>query len=213
MKALRLRTQYVLYRRFFKPELFWAGQKYFHLLSRLGLFVGSSSSSELNGEQPWDLSWKMSEFQKRAGVAGVRGVAGNASRRRRLAECYARALNEQGWHIPSVLRNGETTLVRFPLLVGDRDDLLRRSSANRVEVGTWFETPLHPLPLGEHYRFGYRTGSCPVAESVAARVINLPVHERVADPDAARVIEFVLSAAKKHEQAGLRWTSPEPFSL
>jgi dTDP-4-amino-4,6-dideoxygalactose transaminase len=71
-----------------------------------------------------------------------------------------------------------------------------------VELGTWFETPLHPLPLGEHYRYGYRLGSCPVAESVAAGAINLPLHERVAEPDASRVIEFILSAAKKDHEAG-----------
>jgi dTDP-4-amino-4,6-dideoxygalactose transaminase len=86
MQALRLRTQYALYRRFFKPELFWSGQRYFHLLSRLGLFVGSSSTSELNGGQPCDLSWTMGEFQKRAGMAGHYGGAGNASRRRSWAE-------------------------------------------------------------------------------------------------------------------------------
>jgi dTDP-4-amino-4,6-dideoxygalactose transaminase len=201
MKTLQLRTQYALYRRFFKPELFWAGQRYFHLLSRLGLFVGSSSSSELNGQEPVDLCWKMSEFQKRAGLARLDGLAGNASRRLRLAEYYANALSEKGWHISPILSTEEVTPVRFPLLVRERDDLIRKSCASRVELGTWFETPLHPLPLEEHHRYGYLIGSCPQAESVAAGAINLPLHEQVTDFDASRVIEFVLSAANKLQQA------------
>jgi dTDP-4-amino-4,6-dideoxygalactose transaminase len=201
MKTLRLWTQYALYRRFFKPELFWSGQKYFHALSKMGLFVGSSSSSELNGAEPCDLSWKMSEFQRREGVARLSEVAENAVRRQRLSEYYANALREGGWQISPMLSTGEVTLVRFPLLVRDRDDLLRRSCGSRVELGTWFETPLHPLPLGEHHRYGYRLGSCPVADSVAARAINLPLHERVTESNAARVIEFVFSAAKKDHGA------------
>jgi dTDP-4-amino-4,6-dideoxygalactose transaminase len=70
-----------------------------------------------------------------------------------------------------------------------------------VELGTWFETPLHPLPLGHHYRYGYDIGSCPVAESTAAQVINLPLHERVSNTDASRVVEFVLSVAKVVENS------------
>jgi dTDP-4-amino-4,6-dideoxygalactose transaminase len=203
MKALRLRTQYALYRRFFKPELFWSGQKYFHLLSGLGLFVGSSSSAELNGGEPCDLAWKMSEFQKRVGMVTLRGVSRNASHRRRLGKYYAMALTDHGWNIPPVLRNGETTLVRFPLQVSDRDDLLRRSRANRIELGSWFETPLHPIPLEEHLRYGYRIGSCPVAETVAAEVINLPMHERLVDANAFHVIKFILSAVKKKHGGAL----------
>jgi dTDP-4-amino-4,6-dideoxygalactose transaminase len=202
LHALRLRSQYTIYRRFFKPELFWDGLRYFHFLSRLGLFVGSSSSSELNGGEPCDLAWRMSDFQESVGLAGLHGVIGNASHRRKLATYYNRALSDARWHVAPLPCNGETALVRFPLLVSDRDELLRKSCANRVELGSWFETPLHPIPLREHYRYGYEIGSCPTAESVAARAINLPLHERVTDAGAARIIEFVLSKAKKQDETG-----------
>jgi hypothetical protein len=147
MKTLQLRTQYALYRRFFKPELFWAGQACFHFLSRLGLFVGSSSFSELNGQEPVDLCWKMSEFQKSAGRARLDGLAVNACRRRRLAAYYANALSGQGWQIPSTLSTAEVTLVRFPLLVRERDDCCE-SLAPAASARDLVRNALHPCAGG-----------------------------------------------------------------
>jgi dTDP-4-amino-4,6-dideoxygalactose transaminase len=203
MKAVRLWMQYALYNRFFKPELFWSGQRYFRLLSRLGLFVGSSSSSELNGKEPADLAWKMAEFQRRAGVTRLESLDANASRRKRLTQYYLNVLNDAGCSLQTHGPIGEATLVRFPLLVANRNNMLQKSCAARVELGTWFETPLHPLPLGKHYRYGYDIGSCPVAEFVADRAINLPLHDRVTDIAAQRVVEFILSVGRKHIGAEL----------
>ncbi|RMF88550.1 MAG: hypothetical protein D6736_10225, partial [Nitrospinota bacterium] len=63
----------------------------------------------------------------------------------------------------------------------------------QIELGSWFETPLHPIPLHAHARVGYRLGSCPVSEATAAQVINLPLHERVTSDDAERIVRFLLS--------------------
>jgi len=88
-----------------------------------------------------------------------------------------------------------STLVRFPLLVANKSDLLEEAQRAGIEIGSWFETPLHPLPLSDHHLVGYRRGSCPVAETTAASVVNLPLHERVTPAEAERVVQFIFARA------------------
>jgi perosamine synthetase len=98
-----------------------------------------------------------------------------------------------GWPVCDRPDSAETTLLRFPLEVENKTYVLKESSRAGIELGSWFETPLHPLPLADHHLIDYQLGSCPVAESTTAKVINLPLHERVTRSDAARISEFVLS--------------------
>ena len=73
--------------------------------------------------------------------------------------------------------------------------MLEKSRRAGVEIGSWFETPLHPLPLSEHHRIEYQSGCCPIAESTANQVINLPLHDRVDRPEAERIVRFLISEA------------------
>ncbi len=55
-----------------------------------------------------------------------------------------------------------------------------------VEVGTWFDTVFQNY-RGDPRLFGYEPGQCPVAESVAQRIVNLPTSPRT-DPRLANML-------------------------
>jgi perosamine synthetase len=78
------------------------------------------------------------------------------------------------------------------LRVANKESLLAAAKAQQVELGSWFETPLHPVPLEVHHRFGYRLGQCPNAESAARETVNLPLHSRVSVAETARIVAFLL---------------------
>lgn len=48
-----------------------------------------------------------------------------------------------------------------------------QARGRRLETGDWFVSPLHPLHDNRE-QFGYRQGTCPVAEALCERVVNLP---------------------------------------
>ncbi|MEX0804351.1 MAG: DegT/DnrJ/EryC1/StrS family aminotransferase [Candidatus Binatia bacterium] len=189
----QLQIQYALYQRLFKPKLYWYGQKSFHALSRLGIFVGSSNTNELTGEKPADVAWKMGAFQRRVGLARIDDLKPNASHRQNLSRYYSGLLSRDGWPVYDHRDAGAITLLRYPLQVENKANLLEQSSRAGIELGSWFETPLHPVALSDHHLMDYRLGLCPVAESTAAQVINLPLHERVTESDADKIAHFVLS--------------------
>jgi perosamine synthetase len=193
LKKVQLQIQYALYRHFFKPELYWFGQNSLHRLSELGIFVGSSNDDELTGNEPVDLHWKMSAFQQQVGLSQLDRLEDNFAHRKLLTQCYSDMLRKHGWPNSDHLISQDVTLLRFPVQVRNKTRLLEKSRRKRVELGSWFESPLHPLPLGEHELLNYRLGSCPTAEGMAANVINLPLHGSVTVETAKNIAQFVFS--------------------
>jgi perosamine synthetase len=195
LQDIQLQFQYALYRKFFRPKVYWYSQKSLHALSKVGLFVGSSSSTELTGEKPSDFCWRMGAFQQRVGLAQMDNLEVNSSHRQALSRYYLEIFHQHGWPMGNCSKCRETTLLRFPLEVQNKDRVLKEASSVGIELGSWFETPLHPLSLADHHLVDYQLGSCPVSESTASKVINLPLHERVSRSDAGRIVQFVLSHA------------------
>jgi len=197
----QLQIQYWLYRRFFKPKLYWFSQNSLHALSKFGLFVGSSSSKELTGrEEPSDMRWTMSNFQQRTGLAQMSKLKENSDHRQLIAKYYSDALRMYSWPVNTEADSTNFKLLRFPVQVTNKDQVLQKAKHARVEIGSWFDTPLHPLPLSEHDLIGYQLGSCPIAETTCNNVINLPLHDRVDSAEAERVVNFLISEASPAAQ-------------
>ena len=82
--------------------------------------------------------------------------------------------------------------------VGRASAAIARSARFGVEIGSWFECPLHPMET-DMERFGYRSGMCPQAERASREVINLPTHRRVGEGDLRRTLEFVRKVCRPAE--------------
>jgi len=192
---LRLLAQYAVYRRLFTPRRAWSAQAILRTVSRLGLFVGSSSDAELQGEMPTDHGWRMGRFQEAQGEQLLRTVADRNAHADAVADRYDAHLARSGWG--PAPRTPGASLLRYPVAVANKEPLLAAARGARVELGSWFETPLHPVPLEEHERFGYMAGHCPNAERAARQIVNLPLHRRVTAAEADRIASFVLAHAER----------------
>jgi perosamine synthetase len=194
----RLSIQYWFYQRFFTSRFYWLAQGLLQGIGRMGLAIASSSSSELAGSRPYDHEWRMASPQCLAGLRQLEGISASIRNRRMLAARYDAGLLESGW--PIARRDEENVLLRYPIMVQNKKELLQRARAARVELGSWFETPLHPVSLSQHVFFGYPLGQCPNSEAAASQIVNLPLHQRVTIDEADRVLEFFLKHAVGADQ-------------
>jgi dTDP-4-amino-4,6-dideoxygalactose transaminase len=195
-QVVRLGVQYQVYKRLFGPRLYWTAVATLKHLSKLKLFVGSSGDEELDSANPPDLSWRMSAFQARVGLEQLGSLSENLGHRNLLADFYSEFLTSRGWQgIEGVPAQASCTLLRYPVRVSNKWVVLQQAADARVELGSWFESVLHPVrtSLG---RFGYQEGSCPIAEQTADEVINLPLHSRVSIEEAGRIVSFVNDVSK-----------------
>ena len=87
------------------------------------------------------------------------------------------------------LCNG-SNLIRFPILVENRDKYLEKLNSNLIEPGLWFTAPLSS-PSIDHKLFKYKIGSCPTAERIADKIINLPTHNKLNNKDVNKIIGLI----------------------
>ena len=88
-------------------------------------------------------------------------------------------------HVASELYNNHGFL-KYPILVKDRDLFLNLAEKNRIELGDWFISPLHPI-VGDLTPWKFETKLFPVATFVSQHIVNLPTNPANID----RVLAFV----------------------
>ena len=81
-------------------------------------------------------------------------------------------------------------LLRFPIIVDDRQMLLIKTKKAGVVLGDWYKKILY-APQNTLDALGYKTGSCPKAEEIKDKIINLPTHVNVTTIDAKRIVALI----------------------
>lgn len=189
-KAQLLALQRFVHRTLIWPKTASLARTVFRNLSDRGLVIGSSDPTEYSTTMPAGFFTAMSAGQAKAGLRGLAKLERNLTRRRRLAVFYRAELQRFGWGASPVVDHDDAALVGYPVRVKDKEHALSQAPKRFVELGSWFESPLHPkeTPLGP---YGYQPGLCPVAEKASTEVVMLPTHPRTSEGDAARAVRFL----------------------
>jgi dTDP-4-amino-4,6-dideoxygalactose transaminase len=191
----KLRTQYSIHHRLFHPRVYWLAVDTLRVMSKLGLFVGSSGRDELNREMPSDTRWRMSSYQAVLGIKQLKRLERDLSHRGQLVSIYEENLKAANLYCNEPLENKQAAYLRYPLQVNNKREILRKAHIAGIELGSWFQSVLHPIQ-GSLDRFDYNAGHCPIGERTAQTVINLPLHPRVSFAGAEKIVEFVIRHSK-----------------
>lgn len=175
----------------------------YRTLNHWGVVVGSSTEEELQGVGPGQgpprqYLARMAPCQIRRGLREMARIAENLDHRKRLTEWYHRELPRIGFVPVAPPCREPLPLLRYPVRVANKVQVLSLAARALIEIGSWFEVPLHPA--GTRLEdFGYRAGMCPKAERAARQVINLPTHLKVSPSVAERTLEFLRKHARPAE--------------
>jgi perosamine synthetase len=188
--AAMLAMQRLVYRSLIFPRTTAAATRLFRWLSAKGLVIGSSASEEFSPVMPEGFIRGMSAGQARAGLRQIRRLEANLDHRRAMRKLYEELLRAAGWTVPALPSEMDPILVRYPVRVADKARAVAEAPSHMIELGTWFECPLHPIetPLAQ---YDYQEGMCPVAEKASREVVNLPMHPRTNEQTARRCVEFL----------------------
>lgn len=167
-------------------------QSIYRRLTRAGLVIGSSSTDEFMPEQDAQFFKGMGNAQARAGLRRLRHLPKTIAHRRELTRLYDSLLAEADWPLARIPDCMDPSLVRYPVRVADKRRAIAEAASRFVELGTWFETPLHPAETNLDV-YGYTNGMCPVAEEACRQVVNLPVHPRATARTARRTVDYICS--------------------
>jgi dTDP-4-amino-4,6-dideoxygalactose transaminase len=194
-ETFMLWAQLVMYRLFIYPRTTALAQRLFRYLTKKGAVVGSSSSREFQPMMAADFFKGIGSVQARSGLRQLKKIEQNIRHRKEIAELYDKLLEQKGWQSRNYDRSViEPVMVRYPVRIAEKNGALAQASKVGVELGSWFECPLHPIetPLSA---YDYEIGMCPQAEKASKEVVNLPLHTRVNERVARKTVEFVTSFA------------------
>jgi len=195
-EVFMLFAQLCVYRTFIYPRTTAMAQNLFRFLTKKGLVVGSSTTSELNLEVADDFFKSMSSVQARSGVKQMAKIQKNISHRRKITKLYDQLLTEKGW--PALKYDSsimDPVIVKYPVRITEKNKALEQAASAGIELGDWFECPLHAAeaPLEA---YDYTVGQCPVGEKACDEVVNLPTHMRVTEKTARKTVDYITKFTK-----------------
>ena len=104
-----------------------------------------------------------------------------------VVEMYLRELRNSTYKIPY---KKSFPLLRFPLLVEKRDELIAILKKNGVYIGKWYAEIIDPKGV-DYKKIFYQRGSCPNAEYIATKIINLPTYPTMTGEDVQKIIPLI----------------------
>ena len=114
--------------------------------------------------------------------------------RREIAKFYENELKNTKF-VPPLTKPWENItpiFMRYPVLVNlDTDRILNEARKRKIYLDDgWRKTPIVP-PDTKIDKMKYIPGSCPKAEEIAKKILNLPTHINISLKDAQKIVDFL----------------------
>jgi dTDP-4-amino-4,6-dideoxygalactose transaminase len=109
--------------------------------------------------------------------------------RRAAAQLYGQLLADADVLLPAVMPNAKHVYHLYVIQVNNRDGLKNYLAERGIETGLHYPVPLH---LQQAYaELGYKTGDFPVAESLAGRILSLPMFPTISRDQVEHVCSVI----------------------
>jgi perosamine synthetase len=195
VSSISRRLESWLFRRLVGPRTYWMALSAYRQLSP------SQRDRPVEVEvvdQVEHLAYRPDASQLREGINWLRRLDEVADHRRQCCNDYWRALSRHGASGDWAPRLEGYPLFYVPVLAGDKRSLLAAASRRHLQVVAWpGVTPIYPVENTQALpAYGYTPGSCPVAESVARRLVGLPTELDITAAHRRRIVDLVTSSAR-----------------
>lgn len=190
--TVRYLTKLISYHLLTEPHLHRYARALYESLGKRNPLPGPTTEHEAHGARPPRYESCLSNAQAMLGLRQLRRLDANLTHREQIAGAFMSRLRELGFEMPSPAHEASPAYVRLPVYVDDRQAAVTAVAPHAV-LGTWFTAVLEEA--ADPRAGGYVPGSCPTAETLAERLVNLPTHQRVSLRDVDAIVR-ALSLAR-----------------
>jgi dTDP-4-amino-4,6-dideoxygalactose transaminase len=117
-------------------------------------------------------------------------------RRREIAKQYSDNLDPDAFKRPAPQKDSDPSYHLYVIAVEDRDAFRSVLESDGIDTGIHYPVPIHLQPA--YGALGYARGDFPIAETLADRIVSLPVGPHLDDSE----VERVLNSCRKYASAG-----------
>lgn len=187
----RLLAQTVARKLFLSPSTRWWGHMAHTLSAEWFEFTPETMAAMVNDAQPpAEYHTRLSNAQAQLGLNQLKVLEKNLAVRQSIGQQYQQRI--QTWPLSPVraVKGAGRIYPNYPTFFERRNELVKFAAERQIELGIFFAAVIHP-PSTPLDRYGYRKGSCPVAEKVARSTIQLPTQPLLTQDDINRIITVV----------------------
>lgn len=192
----------------YQRQLFAVGRYLVAACFRLRLFRGSTPMNELEGRPARDFVAPLSMAQLALAIHQWRRLPSVAAACAANMRMLRSALTSAGLRSLGAPQVGDVQVSpRLCFVVEDRGETTDWFAKHGVEIGSWFDGPLTPIPTSPAFAFDVER--FPRAAALARRIVNLPTHAAIDARDRARIADLIGRFAREVSAAAA--TSPGAF--
>lgn len=181
----RYLIKFVAYHLLSEPHVHRFARVIYEAFGRRNPLPHATTPEECQGMRPPRYEQRFSNAQAALALRQMERVDAILTHRAEIADLYRQKLCNLGIVPPHLPAGARPAFVRYPLWVNNREQAVR-AAAPHAMLGTWFTSVLEEAASPSCV--DYVDGSCPVAESVAQCLVNLPTHMRVLPQDVAAIL-------------------------
>jgi len=160
---------------------FTLGKFFLFFLQKINLVSQPVSQSEKNNQMTL-LPQKLPNALASLAVHQFSQLKNINQARKKIASQYQKNLN-----LPSLFQN--SIYLRFPLLVNQPEKLIKLAKKQHILLGNWYRPSIAPQGVNLR-KIHYQPDSCPHAQAVSQKIINLPTHPKMNFNDIKRITRF-----------------------
>lgn len=142
----------------------------------------TSYTGELDLRKNHDYLEDFTSLQAAIGLAQLRRINKTIARRKGIANFYFNKIKSKNVRLIKIPEENSAVMVRFPIMV------------ENIKKGDFYKGSIAKgLDLGFSFSYSYGGSKYKNAQSIAEKILNLPVHSRLSDRELKGIVEIVNS--------------------
>ena len=164
-----------------------------YLSTRFKVITKAYSKEERKNKKPENFPAKMPNALAEIALHQMKLIDKFNKHRIKIANLYQEKLfNKKNIVLPKSTANSKNVFLWLTILVENKRELIKKARKKRIILGDWFPQTIGPIEVNLE-KCDYKKGSCPIAEEVSSKCVNLPTHFRMDERDVERVIGMIKS--------------------
>jgi dTDP-4-amino-4,6-dideoxygalactose transaminase len=169
------------------------GKIIMYLSGKLNIITKAYLQDEKNNKRPLNFPAKMPNALATIALHQLELVNKFNDHRITVAKLYQEKLEEdQTINLPESDPEAKNIYLWYTILVKNKKEFIKKAKKDHIILGDWFPQVVGPAEV-DLDKSGYKKGSCPVAEEVSSKCVNLPTHYRIGVREVEKIAKLIKS--------------------
>lgn len=131
------------------------------------------------------------EMMAEAGLKQLKNWPKLKQMRRQNTELIEMHFNKAGLALWSRPTEASVTMLRYPVLVSNKSEIIEQARNQKLDIGGWYISPIHPLQGDDLAKVDYYVGSCQRAEHMISKLAHLPTGFELNKPRLEAMVKII----------------------